>query len=73
MVVEHIQVQQAMHQRRRTYRAHGRITPYQSSPCHVNLILAAKEEPVAKAAEPAARKLTRKQSARQRLSPGTSA
>merc|ERR1712216_804097 len=32
MVVEHIQVQQAMHQRRRTYRAHGRINPYQSSP-----------------------------------------
>lgn len=72
MVVEHIQVQQAMHQRRRTYRAHGRINPYQSSPCHVNLILAAKEEPVAKAAEPP-RKLTRKQAARQRLTSGTSA
>lgn len=25
--------------RRRTYRAHGRINPYMSSPCHLQLIL----------------------------------
>jgi large subunit ribosomal protein L17e len=35
-----------MHQRRRTYRAHGRINPYMSSPCHVELILTEKEGPV---------------------------
>lgn len=26
--------------RRRTYRAHGRINPYMSSPCHIELWLA---------------------------------
>ena len=44
--------------RRRTYRAHGRINPYMSSPCHIELTLSEKEEVVAKAAEdePAAKK-----------------
>lgn len=27
--------------RRRTYRAHGRINPYQGHPCHIEIILAA--------------------------------
>lgn len=31
---------------RRTYRAHGRINPYMSMPCHVELILAEKEAAV---------------------------
>ena len=34
--------------RRRTYRAHGRINPYMSSPCHIELILAEREQVVAK-------------------------
>ncbi|KAF2292880.1 hypothetical protein GH714_029574 [Hevea brasiliensis] len=38
-------------QRRRTYRAHGRINPYMSSPCHIELILSEKEEPVKKEPE----------------------
>ena len=46
LVVSHIQVNKAMQQRRRTYRAHGRINPYMSSPCHVELILTEKEGPV---------------------------
>eukprot|EP00010_Vexillifera_abyssalis_P008740 CAMPEP_0201545704 /NCGR_PEP_ID=MMETSP0173_2-20130828/2129_1 /ASSEMBLY_ACC=CAM_ASM_000268 /TAXON_ID=218659 /ORGANISM="Vexillifera sp., Strain DIVA3 564/2" /LENGTH=142 /DNA_ID=CAMNT_0047954175 /DNA_START=184 /DNA_END=612 /DNA_ORIENTATION=- len=37
--VTHIQVQRAPKQRRRTYRAHGRINPYMCSPCHVEMIL----------------------------------
>ncbi|KAK4423941.1 60S ribosomal protein L17-2 [Sesamum alatum] len=37
--------------RRRTYRAHGRINPYMSSPCHIELILSEKEEPVKKEPE----------------------
>jgi len=37
--------------RRRTYRAHGRINAYMSSPSHIELILSAKQEPVARAAE----------------------
>lgn len=33
LIVKHIQVNQAPKQRRRTYRAHGRINPY-STICH---------------------------------------
>jgi large subunit ribosomal protein L17e len=40
LVVEHIHVNRAPKMRRRTYRAHGRINPYMSSPCHIELILA---------------------------------
>lgn len=43
LVIDHIQVNRAPKIRRRTYRAHGRINPYQSSPCHVELILSEKE------------------------------
>uniref|UniRef100_A0A0D9XBR6 Ribosomal protein L22 n=1 Tax=Leersia perrieri TaxID=77586 RepID=A0A0D9XBR6_9ORYZ len=51
LYVSHIQVNQAQKQRRRTYRAHGRINPYMSSPCHIELILSEKEEPVKKEPE----------------------
>jgi len=37
--------------RRRTYRAHGRINPYMANPCHVEVILTEKEDPVPKPAE----------------------
>lgn len=49
LVVKHIQVNQAPKQRRRTYRAHGRINPYMSCPCHIELILTEGEEAVEKA------------------------
>ncbi|KAL9248523.1 Large ribosomal subunit protein uL22y-like protein [Drosera capensis] len=45
------QVNQAQKQRRRTYRAHGRINPYMSHPCHIELILSEKEEAVKKEPE----------------------
>ncbi|KAL8300658.1 hypothetical protein RB593_010145 [Gaeumannomyces tritici] len=48
LVIKHIQVNQAPKQRRRTYRAHGRINPYMSSPCHIELILTEAEEAVEK-------------------------
>ncbi|KAF1730949.1 60S ribosomal protein L17 [Beauveria bassiana] len=48
LVVKHIQVNQAPKQRRRTYRAHGRINPYMSNPCHIELILTEAEEVVQK-------------------------
>ncbi|XMA08248.1 hypothetical protein WAI453_001039 [Rhynchosporium graminicola] len=48
LVVKHIQVNQAPKQRRRTYRAHGRINPYMSNPCHIELILTEGEEVVQK-------------------------
>lgn len=76
LYITHVQVNQAQKQRRRTYRAHGRINrmfwkmvifcfvsvtltvywssvyvifaAYMSSPCHIELILSEKEEPVKK-------------------------
>lgn len=39
LIVQHVQVNQAPKMRRRMYRAHGRITPYKSSPCHVEVVL----------------------------------
>ncbi|RUS18978.1 hypothetical protein BC937DRAFT_88110 [Endogone sp. FLAS-F59071] len=39
LYITHIVVNQAPKQRRRTYRAHGRINPYMSSPCHIEVIL----------------------------------
>ncbi|KAI9865495.1 MAG: 60S ribosomal protein L17 [Vezdaea acicularis] len=48
LIVKHIQVNQAPKQRRRTYRAHGRINPYMSNPCHIELILTEGEEVIKK-------------------------
>eukprot|EP00922_Rhytidocystis_sp_ex-Travisia-forbesii_P020984 GHVS01030799.1.p1 GENE.GHVS01030799.1~~GHVS01030799.1.p1 ORF type:complete len:202 (+),score=15.00 GHVS01030799.1:88-693(+) len=39
MVIEHIMVNRAQKGRRRTYRAHGRINPFMSQPCHIEIIL----------------------------------
>jgi len=55
LTVSHIQVNQAPKLRRRTYRAHGRINPYMSSPSHIELILAAKQENVKKSNEDGAK------------------
>lgn len=54
--------------RRRTYRAHGRINPYMSSPCHIELTLTEKEEVVAKPTdeEPTKKKLSKKKLQRQK-------
>jgi len=51
LVIEHIQVNRAPKMRRRTYRAHGRINAYLSSPCHIEVILAEREQAVAKPTE----------------------
>ena len=73
LFISHIQVNRAPKQRRRTYRAHGRINPYQSSPSHVEIILTEKAEAVPKADEPAGaahsaagKALTRRRAAVQR-------
>jgi len=70
LVIEHVQVNRAPKMRRRTYRAHGRINPYMSSPCHIEVILSEKEQAVAKSVgddEPAKKKLSKKKMARQKL------
>jgi len=37
--ITHIQVNKAAKTHRRTYRAHGRVTAYKGSPCHIEMIL----------------------------------
>eukprot|EP01113_Clastostelium_recurvatum_P020619 TRINITY_DN243_c0_g1_i1.p1 TRINITY_DN243_c0_g1~~TRINITY_DN243_c0_g1_i1.p1 ORF type:complete len:249 (-),score=78.38 TRINITY_DN243_c0_g1_i1:94-789(-) len=46
LFITHVAVQRAQRQRRRTYRAHGRINPYMSSPSHIEFILSEKEKAV---------------------------
>ena len=43
LYITHIQVNRAQQQRRRTYRAHGRINPYMCNPSHIELICSEKE------------------------------
>ncbi|KAK6432371.1 60S ribosomal protein L17B [Oleoguttula sp. CCFEE 5521] len=66
LIVKHIQVNQAPKQRRRTYRAHGRINPYMSNPCHIEMILTEGQEVVQKAPEVVARQEGLHLSSRQR-------
>jgi len=66
LIVKHIQVNQAPKQRRRTYRAHGRINPYMSNPCHVEMILTEGEEVVQKSEEALISKTEGRLNARQK-------
>merc|ERR1712140_92073 len=71
LVVDHIQVNRAPKMRRRTYSAHGRINPYMSSPCHIEVVLVEKEQAFAKVpsttAEPEKKKVSQKKLKRQKL------
>merc|ERR1712056_49828 len=71
LVIEHIQVNRAPKMRRRTYRAHGRINPYMSSPCHIEVVLAEKDTVVAKPTagddEPVKKKVSKKKMQRQKM------
>ncbi|KAL5005245.1 hypothetical protein ScPMuIL_018701 [Solemya velum] len=70
LAIEHIQVNQAPKMRRRTYRAHGRINPYMSSPCHIEVILTEKEQAVPKPVgedEPVKKKVSQKKLKRQKM------
>lgn len=72
MVIEHIQVNAAAKMRRRTYRAHGRINPYMSSPCHIEMFLTEREQIVPKPEEETRtkKKVSKKKMARQKLMGG---
>ncbi|KAJ5901771.1 2-hydroxyacid dehydrogenase [Penicillium taxi] len=61
LIVKRIQVNQAPKGRRRTYRAHGRINPYMTNPCHIELILTEANEEVKKAPETAVVRLSSRQ------------
>merc|ERR1711962_1176662 len=70
LVIDHIQVNRAPKMRRRTYRAHGRINPYMSSPCHIELSLVEKEGAFAEGASAAAaekKKVSQKKLKKQKL------
>jgi large subunit ribosomal protein L17e len=69
-VVNHVSVNRAVQGRRRTFRAHGRITPYLSSNCHIEIFVSEKAENVRKADDKKGLRLTKKQAARQRLAIG---
>ena len=72
LTVTHIQVNRAIQQRRRTYRAHGRINPFMSSPCHVEVVLSEKVESVKKEEDvERGPKVTRKQAALMRIKNGS--
>lgn len=63
LVIKHAQCNRAQQQRRRTYRAHGRINPYMSHPAHIELILENASDEVKKEEEEKVYRLTRKQQA----------
>eukprot|EP01068_Selenidium_serpulae_P005533 Selendium_serpulae@DN4068_c0_g1_i1.p1 len=70
LIISHIAVQKAAQGRRRTYRAHGRINPYKSSPCHVEVFLTPKDNEVPKATDKKEVRLTRRQMGRMKLPVG---
>merc|ERR1712147_396174 len=67
--ISHVVTQRAVSGRRRTYRAHGRISPYLSSNCHVEFHVTEKSDNVARADKTAVR-VTKKQAAKQKLAIG---
>merc|ERR1711868_203857 len=67
LVIEHIQVNRAPKMRRRTYRAHGRINPYMSSPCHIEVCLVEKEQAFSKKDEPEKKKVSKKKLQKQNI------
>ncbi|GAV53052.1 hypothetical protein ZYGR_0AI03340 [Zygosaccharomyces rouxii] len=64
LYISHIQVNKSPKQRRRTYRAHGRINKYESSPCHIELVLTERGDAVNKAAEKNVARLSSRQRGR---------
>merc|ERR1711976_37663 len=69
LTIGHIQVNAAPKMRRRTYRAHGRINPYMSSPCHIEVILTEKEQAVLRptAGEEGKKKVSQKKLKKQKM------
>merc|ERR1712115_737669 len=68
LVIESIQVNAAPKMRRRTYRAHGRINPYMSSPSHIEITLVEKEQAFARGGEePEKKKVSKKKLQKQKV------
>jgi large subunit ribosomal protein L17e len=69
VVITHVNVNQAPKMRRRTYRAHGRINAYMSSPAHIELMVEENPQEIVREADPEPR-LSKKQAARARVAVG---
>lgn len=67
LIIQHVQVNRAQRGRRRTYRAHGRITPFMSSPCHIELWAEAPAAVVPKAEKKQDRVLSLKRQAKSKI------
>merc|ERR1711937_863910 len=63
LVVKHVSCQRAPKQRRRTYRAHGRINAYMALPAHIEIVCTEESESVPKASTTASTKLSSKHAA----------
>ena len=48
LYISHIAIQRARPGKRRTYRAHGRIDPFNSHPCHIEMFVEERAEKVPK-------------------------
>lgn len=48
LFIQNIQVNKAMKGQRRTFRAHGRVTPFLSHPCHINIWLVQRKNGIPK-------------------------
>ena len=46
LYISHIAIQRARPGKRRTYRAHGRINPFNSHPCHIEMFVEERSEKV---------------------------
>lgn len=68
IIIRNIVVQQAPTTYRRTYRAHGRINPYRSSPCHIEIHLSTPTEQVQKTKDDVVtQRLNKRQLAKKRV------
>ena len=48
LYISHIAIQRARPGKRRTYRAHGRINPFNSHPCHIEMFVEERAQKVPK-------------------------
>ena len=68
MTITHTNCNQAPKMRRRTYRAHGRVNAYMSSPAHIQIIAEEDDQEIAKEATAEDKKLTKKRMAQLKAS-----
>lgn len=67
LVIRNIVIQQAPKTRRRTFRAHGRINPYEGHPIHAEILLSEPAAQVPKASTDVSVRLNKRQLAQKRV------